>query len=318
MTAGSGSPNDQPEDAALSASSQEALAQGELPLEAQRRLAQETGKVRVFASDLSVDELLLVEAEGYDPLGLVMGSSIYHVGWQYTYSYGTTSRELDVVTQAHLHARELAMGRMEQEAAALGAHGVVGVRFTIRAYEGDPDLLEFTAIGTGVRLRNASAPAQPFVSDLSGEDFWTLVQTGYEPRGLAMGFSSYFVSPYQRPYVSGGWLTNLQNQELPAFSEAVYRARALAMGRLEADLRRYGAEGVTAVRMDTQRRLGEYELNNTSYLNLQVNFFVMGTAIRRSNRSAAGSQPSLALNMTGLRPVRTSAGAVPQELRLEA
>src|SRR5947209_1008313 len=91
-----------PETAALSASSQQQLASGGLPLEAQRRLSQETGGKRFFATDLSVGELLLVEAEGYDSLGVVMGSSIYHVGWQNTWAYGSVSRELDTVTAAHM------------------------------------------------------------------------------------------------------------------------------------------------------------------------------------------------------------------------
>lgn len=307
MTQPPRNPDDQPEDAARSAESLRALEHGALPLAAQRRLAQETGGRRFFASDLSVDELLLVEAEGYEPLGLVMGSSIYHVGWQYTWGYGATSRELDVVTTAHLHARQLAMGRMEQEATALGAHGVVGLRFTMKPYEGETDMLEFTAIGTAVRYRHGPAPAKPFLSDLSGEDFWTLIQSGYQPLGLALGFSSYFVLPYQRPYVAGGWLAGLDNQELPLFSDGIYQARHHAMRRLNDDLHRLGAEGVTAVRVETDRRLTERDAGGSHYLALQVDFFVMGTAIRRVS-APRPAPPALVLNMTGLRPVRTPSG----------
>ncbi len=36
-----------------------------------------------FTSDLSVDEFLLVTEAGFQPLGLVVGSSIYHVGAQF-------------------------------------------------------------------------------------------------------------------------------------------------------------------------------------------------------------------------------------------
>ena len=34
------------------------------------------------ASDLSVNEFLLVKQAGFEPVGLVVGSSIYHVGIQ--------------------------------------------------------------------------------------------------------------------------------------------------------------------------------------------------------------------------------------------
>ena len=36
----------------------------------------------IFTSDLSVNEFLLVREVGFRPLGLVLGSSIYHVGLQ--------------------------------------------------------------------------------------------------------------------------------------------------------------------------------------------------------------------------------------------
>jgi len=302
--------NEQPdsETAALSTSSLEAIERGELPVEAQRRLKQETGGRRFFASDLSVDELLLVEREGFEPLGVVMGSSIYHMGWQFTSTWRGSSRELETVTAAHLHARALAMGRMGQEAAALGAQGVVGVRFTIKPYEDEPDLIEFAAIGTAVRRTGAALQGPPFVSDLSGEDFWALLQAGYEPLGLAMGYSSYYTFPFGFPYVRGA-IWSYGNQELPAFSQCVYNARHLAMQRLESDLRGLGAAGITDVRIDVRRHLRDHESNNTTYLSLQVDFFAMGTAIRPRAGASAVPQPALLLNMTGLRPVRTPSGA---------
>jgi uncharacterized protein YbjQ (UPF0145 family) len=216
------------------------LAQGELPLQAQKRLAQETGAQPLFATDLNVGEFLLARAEGYDAVGQVMGSSIYHVGWQY--APGLISSELTVVTQAHLEARGLALGRLRQEAAALRAHGVVGVRLTTRAYEWGPGLLEFTAVGTAVRLRGAPPAQIPFLSDLSGEDFWTLVRAGYLPKGLAMGFSAYFVYNY-------AGFNPFRNQELTDYSAGVYQARHRAMQRLHADLLQLGADGVVGVKV---------------------------------------------------------------------
>ena len=35
-----------------------------------------------FTSDLSINEFLLVKQAGFEPLGLVLGSSIYHIGFQ--------------------------------------------------------------------------------------------------------------------------------------------------------------------------------------------------------------------------------------------
>src|SRR3954468_2282529 len=163
-----------------------------VPDDAMRRLAQmRPGQATsLFTSDLSVNEFLLVREAGFRPMGLVLGSSIYHVGIQ----FGRWSRnqELEQLSQAMYHARELAMSRMEAEADALGADGIVGVRLDIEFKEFGSDLAEFIAIGTAVK-GDAPPPGggtwrnrhhQPFTSDLSGQDFWTLIQAGYAPLGM--------------------------------------------------------------------------------------------------------------------------------------
>ena len=53
----------------------------------------EQNREGLFTSDLSVSEFLLISEAGFDPLGLVVGSSIFHIGLQI--AGPTTSRELD-------------------------------------------------------------------------------------------------------------------------------------------------------------------------------------------------------------------------------
>ena len=67
------------------------------------------------------------------------------------------NQEMDVLTQAMYHARELAMTRMEEEADQLGADGIVGVRLDIGRYEWGADLAEFIAVGTAVKHRERRA-----------------------------------------------------------------------------------------------------------------------------------------------------------------
>src|ERR1700674_2308606 len=158
-----------------------------VPEHGRERLAQMQGGF--FTSDLSVNEFLLVKQAGFNPLGLVIGSSIYHIGYQQ--SNWKQSMEMVVLSQAMYEARELAMTRMEEEADQLGADGVVGVRLDIGRYEGGENLGEFIAVGTAVRHREGvlhRAPnGRPFTSDLSGQDFYTLLSAGYRPLGLVMG-----------------------------------------------------------------------------------------------------------------------------------
>jgi len=54
------------------------------PQVADSRLAKTAGAspAGVFTSDLSVSEYVLLGEAGFEPLGFVVGSSIYHVGLQ--------------------------------------------------------------------------------------------------------------------------------------------------------------------------------------------------------------------------------------------
>src|SRR5882724_5589941 len=243
-----------------------------VPRDAIRRLAElrpgQPGSI--FTSDLSVNEFLLVREVGFRPLGLVLGSSIYHVGLQVA-RWGK-SQELDVLSQAMYHARELAMTRMEAEADALGADGIVGVRLEVEFKEFGSDAAEFLAVGTAVKANDGNRwrndHNQPFTSDLSGQDFWTLLQAGYAPLGMVMGTCVYHVA--HRTF--GNVLSNLgQNTELPQFTQALYDARELAMARMQHEAEALNAEGIVGV--DLSQR-------NHTWGSHTTEFFAIGTAVR--------------------------------------
>ncbi len=92
----------------------------DIPVHAQERLKglrRSVNSTGVFTSDFSVNEFLLVRKAGFEPIGLCVGTCVYHVGIQYG-SWGQ-NQELDVLSRAMYHARELAMSRMRAEAAAM-------------------------------------------------------------------------------------------------------------------------------------------------------------------------------------------------------
>ena len=289
--------------------SQRSLEAGGLPLQAQRRLSEEVQAGHpLFTSDLSVKEFSLVRNQGYTALSQVMGSSIYQVGWQFTrnFSWNTTAYELTNVSNAHQHAAQLALGRLEQEAALLRAHGVIGVRLNTRDYEWGQNLLEYTAIGTAIRLENTPLPSRPFLSDLSGQEFWTLLQAGYYPDGVVTGFCSYYVSLGSQAtrqlnsWFGGGWT----NQEIVPFSQGLYTARSLAMERLLNMSRRLNAIGVVGMHIYSNRRLIEQESNETKYMDFSVQFSAVGTAINALRKDHVIPAPQPTLTFTDLRPGR--------------
>jgi uncharacterized protein YbjQ (UPF0145 family) len=291
--------------------SRQALESGSLPLKAQRRLSEEMEAGHpLFTSDLSTKEFLLTRELGYRPLSQVMGSSIYQVGWQYTrgYTWDTQSTEMDTLSEAHQHAATLALSRLEQEAKMLGAHGVVGVRFTRRDYEWGYNLIEYTAIGTAVKLPNTPLPAHPFLSDLSGQEFWTLLQAGYYPAGVVTGYCSYYVALGSRmtQQIQGWWGTGSANQEIRPFTQGLYTARHLAMTRVTSMARKQQALGIVGMHIENNRSVSEYETENPSrkFMDLYVHFAVLGTSIIAVKKDHVIPSPKPTLTFTDLRPGR--------------
>jgi len=245
----------------------------DIPVHARERLkglrsaAHSTG---VFTSDFSVNEFLLVRKAGFEPIGLCMGTCVYHVGYQF--GSWSKNQEMEVLSKAMYHARELAMVRMRAEATAMGADGIVGVKLTIKRLEWDQHLLEFIAIGTGVvhgegRTGFRAHDGGPFTSDLSGQDFWSLLHAGYRPVEMVMGSCVYHVA--HQGLLKG--LSNIgQNVELTNFSQALYDAREIAMERMQNEASEAGAEGVVGV------DLHEGSHNWAPHV---IEFFAIGTAV---------------------------------------
>ena len=259
---------------------QERLAQGGLPLGAELRLTELRKNGRFFTSNLSVNELALAAGEGVRPLGQVMGSTVYHIGWQYTPMYSST--ELVMLSHAQYHARLLALSRLQQEARLLGAHGVIGVRLERKAYDWGENLLEFAAWGTAVALPDQPVPEHPFVCALSGQDFYALRRGGFAPVGFAFGTCTYYhVASYTTQWVnqSGIFGGGMMNTELTDYTQAVYIARHAAMTRLSDEAARVAAEGVVGVTIEDYIRTYEVEINNQTRRDLVVEFTALGTAV---------------------------------------
>jgi len=249
------------------------------PQAADSRLAHTAGAdpSGVFTSDLSVSEYVLLGEAGFEPLGFVVGSSIYHIGLQV--GRWSQNQELQILTQAMYSARELAMARMRAEADHLGADGIVGVQLRMQSYAWGQGVLEFIATGTAVRALGSGgtgtagahrAPdGRAFTSDLSAQDFFRLLAAGSVPVAFVLGVCVYHIahqSMMQTLRQAG------MNQEMILFTQGVYEARELALSRMQAEAGAATASGIVGVNVAVSNHVwGEHA----------TEFLATGTAIRR-------------------------------------
>jgi uncharacterized protein YbjQ (UPF0145 family) len=248
-----------------------------LPPAASARLAEMTSK-HTWGSSLGVPEFAAISKVGFEPVGQVLGAAVWNVGdtggEECPYGRAVWRREGTPTGQTAMglirsvqapqgaaavgsarplvsalyQARRTAVNRMAAECSALGGHGVIGVSLTVGPFaEGS---LEFRAFGTAVRAPGVARRVQPFVSDLSGQDFTKLIGYGWVPVGLAMGIAV--------GYRHDDWLTtgqtrwNAGNTEVEGYSFLVSQMRRDARNEMELDLVRMGAEGVVVREMDTR------------------------------------------------------------------
>jgi uncharacterized protein YbjQ (UPF0145 family) len=126
-------------------------------------------------SDLTAVETWNLASMGFAPLKLVLGTAVYSlgvVGGVMAALKSFSKGEINELTTLIYDAREHALGLIKQEAAAIGADDVVGIKTHIHDMG---RLLEFMAIGTAVKKvanfqpQSAILPPQAIVHD---KDTW--------------------------------------------------------------------------------------------------------------------------------------------------
>jgi uncharacterized protein YbjQ (UPF0145 family) len=278
----------------------------------------------LFTSDLTIDGFALCDQLELTPLAMVMGSSIYQVGYQSAWEQfggagglgygGTFMVELNTLSQALNDVRESALGRLAEEARRVGAHAVVEVdtRTGESQLETGITALEHIVVGTAVRrgagvrgagVQGPGGSSHPVLTELSVADFSKLVRAGYEPLGV-VAWSSVFFSGYAfGPGIAGGELAQGfgQNYEQQEFTRAFYEAREQVMTRLSAQASALGATGVVGVRIGhnaARHTLGGGGAGSRERSGLMITFNAVGTAIRQ-HEDAPLYPPEKTLDLNG-------------------
>ena len=296
----------------------------ELPPAAESRIA-EIRRSGTWGSALSADEFTAIRAVGFEPVGQVLGAAVYNIGYTGGWAcpgawagYGGFATPYQSVTAvsgtgsmgsfgpmvaALYEARRKALGRMSEECAELGGHGVVGVSLTIGQFPAGG--LEFKAIGTAVRAPGGVPLRQPFTSDLSGQDFAKLITAGWAPAGLALGISVGARHDDWQTVTQTRWGSG--NSEVTGYTDLVNQARHDARTQLDRDVARIGADGVVVKSMEMRIRERECPMQEHRRDHI-AEVTIIGTAIARFGRSRPRRDGSLAI--LSLDPQRRQAARV--------
>jgi uncharacterized protein YbjQ (UPF0145 family) len=176
------------------------------------------------------------EVAGFTPVGEVMGCVVQQVGWTGVASWA--GDQVKVLSGLLRQGYATALDRLAQEATALGADGVLGIRLTISSL--DDVMEEFVALGTAVRAETEQRPRRLFTTGLPGQDVGKLMQAGWVPVRLAVGVAGRAQFDYNMPTQTTAWAGNT---EVDAPTKVVTEARAAARAEFARAIRDSGADG---------------------------------------------------------------------------
>ncbi len=186
---------------------------------------------------------------GYQPLHFAMGNVAYALGLGrgISGSLRTLARgEVTEFSQMYNHIRHLALKRLREEAARMGANAVVDIETRILPYGAAVELLMTGTAAWHPRLGKPESPDQVRTSELTGQELWNLAQLGLVPVQLVMATSVYALG------VVGGigtMLKGMSRGELPELTSLVYGARANCRRLLAEEAERLGGEQVVGNRL---------------------------------------------------------------------
>jgi uncharacterized protein YbjQ (UPF0145 family) len=122
-----------------------------------RTLADSVGGVTT--SDMTAEETWNVAKMGYVPIKMVLGTSVYSLGFAGGIKAAfrnLVKGEIKELTELIYGAREESLKKVQQQAEAVGADDVLGIKTYI--YNLGSGMIEFLAIGTAVKRFGGAAP----------------------------------------------------------------------------------------------------------------------------------------------------------------
>ena len=222
-----------------------------------------------FTSAGSAQELYCHMDAGYEPVSHAFGNIAYSVGVGGGFLGALKSLkrgEIAEYSNIFNHTRHHALDRLVQQAKADRCNAVIGIRTHIMPWMGLHEM-----VMTGTAARHSALPreadANPFTSDLTGEELWAMASLGFAPVKLVMSTSIYslgFVGGFMAAFKS------FTKGEVNELTTLIHDAREIAVDRIKQEADGLACDDVVGVKTYIQ------DLGSGL-----VEFMAIGTAMKK-------------------------------------
>lgn len=193
---------------------------------------------------LSGNEMYCLKLKGLDPGSLVVGNSVFSMGFFGGVGSGIRMMmggEVTQVTSIIHEGRQKALERMQQEAIRHGGIGITGVTNELIQHSGN---IEFLSIGSCVHQAGVTQEHLSFSTSADGQELYCQMDAGFRPMKFVFGNVAYSIG------IGGGIMGGLRSMkrgEVHEYSEVFNTTRHLALQRVVADARSVGANSVVGI-----------------------------------------------------------------------
>ncbi len=211
-------------------------------------------------SGLSGNEMYCLNLKGLVPGDLVLGNSVYSMGFVGGLGAGLRSMvggEVTQFTEVIHDGRLQAIERMEKEAEDDHGHGVSGVTSELKSFRGN---IEFISVGTCVKRADGVTGKLQFSTSGDGQELYCLLDAGFTPITFAFGNVAYSIG------VGGGIMAgfkSLGRGEIKEYSDVLNKTRHLALKRLVKEARQVEANSVIGIETTVMPFQGVHEMMMT-------------------------------------------------------
>lgn len=193
----------------------------------------------------SVNEIFCLAKKGMTPGEMVIGNSVWSMGFVGTIGSGLKTLaggEVEQVTHVVHEGRKAALERMQAWSDLRGAIGISGVTTELVQHGGS---MEFLSVGSAVHRKDHMATSLEFTSSSDGQELYCQLDSGFSPKHFAFGNVAYSIG------LGGGIIGSfrgLAKGEIKEFSHVFNHTRHLALERIQQDAVKHGANCVVGIR----------------------------------------------------------------------
>jgi uncharacterized protein YbjQ (UPF0145 family) len=193
---------------------------------------------------LSGNEIFCLRKKGLSPGDMVIGNSVYSMGflgslWAgiSTLTGGEVTQVTDMVHQGRLNSYT----RMVAEATKHGGVGITGVSNELIQQQGN---VEFLSIGSCLHQDGARSEQLAFSSSADGQELYCQMDAGFRPIKFVFGNVAYSIGVGGG---IGGMFKSMQRGEIEQYSQIFNQTRHLALQRITNEARSVGANAVVGI-----------------------------------------------------------------------